>query len=445
MNNFSLPRNLSATTAQIHQEWRPARLRTSGLSDMASTGCIRINRRTVREIPLLAFVCVILLFLNCYKSASAQTVPPTVRDAATALAAGDVNQAETELQTILKTAPMDVHALNLLGIVRVQQKRESEAEALFKQAIALQPEFAGAQASLGLLYVQMAKNDLAIPHLQEALRLDPGREEARAALINALRGQARIAALSDDLEKALALLIEARKLNPHERDVQYDLGMVALRMSLFPDAIDAFNQALKLRPEAPQALYGLGRAQMAVAKFDEAQQSFERYVQLRPADASGHYALGVTLEVLQRTSEARAEYERSIALQPQQTESYFHLGSMDLEAGNLGAAQEKFERVLKRAPQHADALTGMGRAKFQEKKYSEAADLLQKAIAAQPRLREAHYYLGLVDARLGRKEESEKELQIASQIEHDEVEKHQTVLRVLDPDQVHVPEVIPQQ
>ena len=210
-------------------------------------------------------------------------------------------------------------------------------------------------------------------------------------------------------------------------------------------AIDAFHQALELRADAPQALYGLGRAQLGTAKFDDAQQSFERYVQLRPADASGHYALGLALEAQQRTAEARAEYEKSIALQPQQTESYFHLGSMDVDAGNLGAAQEKFERVLRRAPLHAGALTGMGQVKFQEKKYSEAADLLEKAIAVQPRLRQSHYYLGLVDARLGRKEDSEKELQIARQIEHEEVEKHQTVLRVLDPDQVHVPERPPRQ
>jgi len=53
-----------------------------------------------------------------------------------------------------------------------------------------------------------------------------------------------------------------------------------------------------------------------------------------------------------------------------------------------------------------------------------AADFLEKAIAEQ-RLREAHSYLGMVNARLGRKQESEKELQIARQIEHEEVESHQ--------------------
>jgi tetratricopeptide (TPR) repeat protein len=396
-------------------------------------------------------LCVALLsYLFVSPAAFAQTVSrtlkaPTVKQAAAALAGGDLKQAESELQIILQGTPADVHALNLLAIVRVQQKREAEAEVLFKQAIEIQPDFAGARSGLGLLYAQMGKNDLAVPALQQAVRLDPGRKDARAVLISIWRGQAHDAAEHSDLEKALALLTEARKLDPADADVQYEFGMVALRMSLFPDAIEAFDQALKLRVDDAAALYGLGRAKMSVARFDDAQQAFERYVQLRPTDASGHYALGFTLQALQRTSDARAEYEKSITLQPQQTESGFQLGLMELEAGNNGAAADRFEQVLKRAPEHAGALTGMGRVKFQEKDYTKAAAFFDKAIVSNPGLREAHYYLGLTDARLGRKEESEKELQIASRIEHEEVKKHQTVLKIIDPDQAGAMETKPNQ
>ena len=338
-----------------------------------------------------------------------------------------------------------MHALNLLAIVRVQQKREDEAELLFKQAIRLQPDFAGAHSGLGLLYAQMGKNDLAIPSLQESLKLDPGRKDVLAVLIGIWRKQAHDAAEHGDLEQALALLMDARKLDQGDADVQYEFGMVALRMSLFSDAIDAFNQVLKLRPDDAAALYGLGRAKMSVSRFDDAQQAFERYVQRRPMDASGHYALGFTYQALQRTSDARAEYERSIAIQPRQTESGFQLGLMELEEGNARGAAARFEQVLKRAPQHAGALTGMGRVKFQEKDFAGAASLFEKATASNPELREAHYYLGLADARLGRKEESQKELEIASRIEHEEVEKHQTVLKIIDPDQAQAAETKPNQ
>jgi tetratricopeptide (TPR) repeat protein len=142
--------------------------------------------------------------------------------------------------------------------------------------------------------------------------------------------------------------------------------------------------------------------------------------------------LGVTLEALQRGAEARSQFERSIELQPAQTESYFQLGRMELEAGELGAADEQFNRVLNRDPHHAGALAGEGRLKFQQKDYAQALDLLGKAVAADASLREAHYYLGMTYARVNRKEDSDKELALANRIEHEEVERHQNLIRIID-------------
>ncbi|HET6180448.1 MAG TPA: tetratricopeptide repeat protein [Candidatus Sulfotelmatobacter sp.] len=405
-----------------------------------------VTTGTLRVRPIRYAACVFFIVIPAWAGApqTTSTSPPpgapTVRSAATALAEGDFKRAESELSKILQSEPNDVRALNLLGILRAQQQRNTDAEDLFKKAISIEPDFAAARAGLGLLYVQMGKDDLAVPELQQALKLDPGRRDAEGALIAIWRAQAHGAAQSGDAEKALSLLIAARKLDPGNPDVQFDFGMIALRMSLFPDAVDAFNQTLKLHPDDAQALYGLGRAKISLSKFDDAQQSFERYLQLRPDDASGHYALGFTLQALQRMPEARAEYEKSIELQAAQTESYFQLGLMELDAGNLRVAEAQFERVLRRAPQHAGALTGEGHIRFEQKDYAEAEQFLTKAIAANGRLREPHYYLGLTEARLGRKEDSEKELAIASQIEHEEVEKHQNVLRIIDSSQLQVPQ-----
>lgn len=396
---------------------------------------VRALFRRGRLAPFSLLLVAFSASVSAAQDPSATARVPTTREAAAALSAGDLARAENLLQTILRATPLDVHAMNLLAIVRVEQKRESDAETLFKQAIAIKPAFAGAQAGLGLLYAQEDKPELAIPPLQAALKLDPGRKDVQAVLISIWRRQAHDAVEHNDLEKALALLIDARKLTPTDADVQYEFGMVALRMSLFSDAIDAFDQTLKLRPDDPFALYGLGRAKLSVSRFDDAQHAFARYVRLRPEDASGHYALGFSLQALEQTPDARVEYERSIALQPLQTESYFQLALLALEAADLERAAQQLKHVLDRAPQHAGALTALGRVRFQEKQYADAAALFQKAIASNPNLREAHYYLGLADARLGRKEDAEKELQIASRIEHEEVEKHQSVLKIIDPDQ----------
>jgi len=368
-----------------------------------------------------------------------------IRNAAESIAAGNLDQAEKQLHTVLQENPDEFRALNLLGIIRAQQRREPEAEELFKRAIEIKPDYTSAHASLGLLYLQMSKPDAAISQLKEALRLDPQRTDVSAALSGVWRNQAHAAVQQGDPEKALSLLIEARKITPNDADVQFNFGMVALRMSLFPDAVQAFQETLKLRKDDGNALYGLGRAQMGLDKYDEARESFAHFVQLHPEDVSGHYALGMTLQALQRSDEARSEYEKSIQLKPVQTESYFQLGVMDLEAGDLTSAQKRFTRVLEQDPHHAGALTGAGRVAFQQKEYAKAVEFLQSAVAASSSIREAHYYLGLTYARLGRKEDSDKELETASRLEKEDLEKHRTVFKIIDPQEAQAPATDPNQ
>lgn len=57
-----------------------------------------------------------------------------LRDAAQALAAGDLARAETELQSLLATDADDYRALELMGMLRAQQQRNREAEQLFSES-----------------------------------------------------------------------------------------------------------------------------------------------------------------------------------------------------------------------------------------------------------------------------------------------------------------------
>ncbi|HZP00305.1 MAG TPA: tetratricopeptide repeat protein [Terriglobia bacterium] len=354
-----------------------------------------------------------------------------LRDAGKALTAGNLTLAEIDLQTALRNDPEDYRALNLLGILRAQQRRDSEAERLFKQVIQIKPDFAGGHAGLGLLCLQSGQRDEATAEFQQALRLDPARADIRDKLVGLLREDAREALRADNPEKALASLLQARKLNPDDPDLQYELGMVALRMSLFTDSAEAFQNVLAKRPDDSLALYGLGRAQIEAGKFPEAKESFTRYVHDHSEDPSGHYALGLVLEVLQEDREAQSHFERSIALRPAQTESYFRLGVIELDHEQWDGAKKNFRIVLDRDNNHAGALAGLGRIAYQEKSYPEAADLLQRAVASDPTLREAHYFLGLAYARIGRKQESERELQIATRLEHQELERRQQGLKII--------------
>jgi tetratricopeptide (TPR) repeat protein len=392
-----------------------------------------------------------LLLLGAIAMASAQEQPSSqplsspignaalLRESARAISAGDYQLAENELRTILETSPRDYRALNFMGILRAQQRRETEAEGFFKQVIEIKPDFVGGHAGLGLLYMQMGKRDDAIAQLRETLRLDPSRTDARDSLVQLWIAEAGDALKAENSEKALAALLQARKVTPNDPDVEYRLGMVALRMGLFADAMEAFQSVLNSKPDYGAALYGLGRAQAGAAKYPEATLSFSNYVQSHPDDPSGQFALGLVLQTLQENQTARQCFQRSIELRPAQTESYFRLGLLDLDENQLTSAETNFRTTLKRDAKHAGALTGLGRVAFQRKNYSEAAEDLRQAVTSDPSLREAHYYLGLDYARLGKKEESAKELETATRLEHEEVEHHQHALKVLDLEESAVP------
>ena len=353
-----------------------------------------------------------------------------LQDAAQAITAGKLDRAESDLQSVLRAEPGEYRACDLLGVVRVLQRREVEAEELFRRAIQQTSDFAPAHAHLGLLYVQRGQPEKAIPRLREALRLDPARSDASGALVRILQEQARAAVKAGDSAKALFLLTDARKYAPDDPDVQFELGTTALQMSLWQDAVEAFQRTLKLRRDDPIALYNLGRAFMGMAQFESARQQFARYVEMRPDDASGHCALGMTLAALERASEAHAQFERSIELAPSQTESYYRMGLVDLDAKHLDEAAKNLRQAIAREPKHAGALSALGRVAFEQKRYPEAIDLLQRAIATDDSLHEPHYYLGLAFARVGRRQEADDQLQIATRLEHNEAERRRTVFRI---------------
>jgi tetratricopeptide (TPR) repeat protein len=356
-----------------------------------------------------------------------------LQDAAQAMTAGNPSRAETDLQSVLRSAPSDPRALDLLGVVRVLQHREPEAEKLFRRALQENPNFAPAHAHLGLLYVQKGRTEEALPQLREAVRIDPARLDASDALVRILQDQARSATTAKDCPKALALLADAAKYAPDNPDIPLALGTIHLQMSSWDDAVRALQRTLQLRPNDPVATYELGRAFLGEWKYEDARQQFASYVALRPDDASGHCALGMTFAALELLPDARKEFQQSIALDPAQTEAYFRLGLIDLNDKDLDEAAKNLHEVVAREPKHAGALSALGRVAFQQKHYPEAVDLLQQAIASDDSSREAHYYLGLTFARLGHNKEADDQLRIATRLEHDEAEHRRTVFPIANP------------
>ena len=98
---------------------------------------------------------VLLLVLLAVSAAGAQsnTVQERLENAAALIRDNRIVEAEQQLKTVLKVAPNEVAALNLLGTLRAQQGKLNEAEVLLTRATKVDPDFVAAHMNLAFLYV----------------------------------------------------------------------------------------------------------------------------------------------------------------------------------------------------------------------------------------------------------------------------------------------------
>lgn len=268
------------------------------------------------------------------------------------------------------------------------------------------------------------RDEEAMASFEKALSLEPQNEGAAQAEVESAVKLALQARRAGDMDGALVYLARARKSVPKNPTLLLDFALQADALKLYQDADEALAQALALRPDDPQVIYAMGRVKLDEQRMPEAEQYLRKYIALQPSDATAHYGLGHLLRLMVKDEEAKAELQQSIKLEPAQTESYYELGLIAMERHTDDDAISQFEIVMKRNPDHGGALAGLGTIAYRRKNYSESVKLLMHSIQSAPDYVEAHRYLGMALARLGRNIESAEQLEIA-----DKLTKEQSRLR----------------
>lgn len=325
----------------------------------------------------------------------------------------DLPAAEKILENAVNERPDDAVALNLLGLVRVQQQRLVEAEQLFRRAIATGRPIAGPHINLAALYGAARPLD-AIAELSTALKLAPDSKQAKDLLRTIAREAAQKATTP---AAALTVLTKAREVLPEDPELMYEAGFTAFKGELYKEAQQLLEALLHIQPTYRDARYALARVYLAENMAPEAEDQMREYIAAAPNDATAEYGLGYVLVAEQKLHDATLAFEKSMQLAPNQTESLYQLGEIALEQNNDSEAQADFSRVLDRDPHHAGALTGLGVIAFRSARYDEACNDLERAIAAAPDYQKAHYYYALSLSELGKRPEAERQFEISRSLQ----------------------------
>jgi tetratricopeptide (TPR) repeat protein len=280
--------------------------------------------------------------------------------------------------------------------------------------------------SEGAKLLQAGKLSEARDAFEAVLSADGPNPEALAGEVQSSERLALEARAAGRMGDALQTLVQ--QYAPQNARLLYDLGILEDQMGLFYDADKALATAMVLTPDEPDVLYAVARVKMDLGQLTAAEEKMKAYLKLRPMDASAQFGLGRIYQIGLEFGKARAAFLRSIELQPVQTESYFELGDLALKQGDYEEAAAQFKKTLDRDAKHGGALEGSGEISFKQKQYEQARAFLERAIAASPEYAPSHYYMGLTLARLGRKEESARELELATKLT--EAEKKQAGSRI---------------
>ena len=154
-----------------------------------------------------------------------------------------------------------------------------EAEAEYRQAIALRPDSDVFHVDLGNALLSQHRNAEAIAEFRQALALQPGSAIDHYDLGNALMA-------SNDWRGAEAEFRTAEKLNPGLADAHANLGTVLARRGDLDGAIAEFRQAVALPPPSGETYYDLAVLLLQKGRLDEAIACLQTAARLSPDNAN---------------------------------------------------------------------------------------------------------------------------------------------------------------
>ena len=436
-----------------------------------------VREGLLRKVPSLTVGLLTLALTASFAPAQTNKIQERLENAATLIRDNRIVEAEQQLNIILKMAPNDAAALNLLGTVRAQQRRLDEAETLLTHAAKIDPAFVAVHMNLAFLYLLKNAPEKTILELKAVVNLEPNNIEANYKLArlllsrgqiddsigvlekaksipsasaiflallgdaylkkgnadkaeetylltlatqknnaDAMLGLAKISQRRGDTKTAQAYLSQARELAGNSPEMLYKVGVAGLGVGVFDDARSDLEQAVKLKPDEPAFLIALGAAWLKKADLFAAEQIFRRTLELQPDNAQAQMYFGYVLYKQKKFSEAKGYLEKTIKADPSLPEPFYYLGLIVQEENEDEQAIALLEKAIQMSPSFANAHVALGASYLKLKDYPRAQKELDLGVNLNPDDSKAHYQLAVLYARLKDPKRAQAEMQIVEKL-----------------------------
>lgn len=349
------------------------------------------------------------------------------------------------LETAVRLKPDSGEARTSLAATLDHAGNRDEAGEQFHKALELEPQNYDANHNLGEFYIQSGKIADARPLLERAQRIDPssygnGYDLAMADFLTGRLADARQAIQSlleknntGELHNLLGQIEEkdgkyvqavtefetAAHMDPSD-DNLFDWGCELLLHRTYEPAIDVFQQAAQRYPNSPRLLIGLGLALYSRGKYDEAVKALLAAADLNPSDPRCYTILSRAYDSSPKQAEDVIQrFRRYSELQPGNALAQYDY-AMSLWKGkraedstlDLHLVESLLQKAIALDNSLPEAHVQLGNLYADQHEYAKSIPLYVRALELNPNLSDAHYRLGQDYVHTGQKDQAQKEFEV---------------------------------
>jgi tetratricopeptide (TPR) repeat protein len=190
-------------------------------------------------------------------------------------------------------------------------------------------------------------------------------------------------------DDAYRVITRAARAHPADVDVLYYLGLVTRQL-----AAGEFQRLVRMAPDSARVHQLQAEMFEAQERRSDAEKEYAAALEAQPELIDALLGLAKLKRIRLACDEAIRLYEKAESIRPTFDGAY-GLGVCHSYLHDDERAVKKFEQAVQRNPSAGVAWAGLGTSLVRLRRPAEGIRKLQRAIALEPRMYEAHYMLGM--------------------------------------------------
>ncbi len=316
------------------------------------------------------------------------TIPDAIKLALRHHQSGELAQAESIYRQVLAVEPDHPDALQLLGVIANQAGQPEAAIELIGKSIRLFPNNPYGYNNLGEAYRALKRFDEATQAYHQALVLLPAFPEVYNNLGNTCKTLGQRQEAEVHYRKAL-------EVQPDYAEAHNNLGNLFKDDGNFEQAIACYRKALSLKPDYPEAWYNLANVFQDGGLIDQAMAGYQQALAKRANYPEAHNNLGLLLLNQKKYQDAAQCFSNALQADSRYADAQLNLGNVFKETGQLDQAIASYHRALEMEPGHSGVYNNLGNVYKEQGRHDTAIQAYREALRLKPDFPAAQWNLSL--------------------------------------------------